>query len=369
MSEERYRKLQARLNEYSIGFNATKTGKEIALLKILFTPEEAKMYLFLKQELEPVYMIAERAGIPEDQTVRILDKMTQKGHTFPAKKDGKTFYAAAPFMHGIFENAVSLFKDRPELPELSAAIDDYLKGGFRATGPSLRTIPVNMKQVNEPLPVAPFDDLEKIVKSKKKIAVISCACALKSNAVGRNCAQDLEVCIGFDFYAQYCVDHLKVGRYISQKEALEILQRTEDAGFVHQLAGDSRNTEGICNCCPDCCNILSVLKKLPEPAVFAQTNYFVQLDAETCVNCESCIDRCPMGAISEGDETVAVELKRCIGCGLCVSTCPSNALSLAAKPDDGKREFVPEKYRFMRSSIDFENDMAKHIPAFLTNVR
>jgi hypothetical protein len=33
----------------------------------------------------------------------------------------------------------------------------------------------------------------------------------------------------------------------------------------------------------------------------------------------------------------------------------------ATKPDDGKRQFVPEKYRFMRTSLDFENDMAKHI--------
>jgi Fe-S-cluster-containing hydrogenase component 2 len=68
-----------------------------------------------------------------------------------------------------------------------------------------------------------------------------------------------------------------------------------------------------------------------------------------------------MGAISAGDETVSLELKRCIGCGLCVSTCPSNALKLIAKPDGGKREFIPGKYRFMRSTIDFENDMAKHI--------
>ena len=361
MSEEIYQKLQARLNEYSIGFNATKAGREMTLLKILFTPEQAKMYLFLKQELEPVDIIAERSGKTEDDAIRLLETMTQKGHTFPAEKEGKKFYAAAPFMHGIFENATSLYKDRPELSELAAAIDDYLKGGFRATGPSLRTIPVNMKQVNESVPIAPFDDLQKIVESKEKIAVINCACALKSNAVGQSCAQNLEVCIGFDFYAQYCVDHLKVGRYISQKEALEILQKTEDAGFVHQLAGDSRNTEGICNCCPDCCNILSVLKMLPEPAKFAQTNYFVQLDDDACVNCETCIDRCPMGAISAGDESVSVELPRCIGCGLCVSTCPSNALKLIAKPDDGKRQFVPEKYRFMRSSLDFENDMAKHI--------
>ena len=360
MSEKIYQKLQVRLNEYSIGFNTTKSGREMTLLKTLFSPEEAQMYLFLKPELEPVPVIAERAGLPEDETTQLLEKMTQKGHTFPAEKEGKAFYAAAPFMHGIFENATSLYEGRPELQKVSEEIDGYLRGGFMATGPALRTIPVNMEQVNDAVPIAPFDDVAKIVKGKEKIAVINCSCALKSNAVGRTCSQDLEVCIGFDFYAQYCVEHLKVGRYISRKEALEILKATEEAGLVHQLAGDSRNTEGICNCCSDCCNILSVLKILPEPAKYAQTNYFVQLDRDACVNCETCVDRCPMDAISKGDETVSVDLKRCIGCGLCVSTCLSNALVLVAKPDDGKREFIPGKYRFMRSTLDFEADMARY---------
>lgn len=361
MSDEIYRKLQIRLNEYSIGFNATKSGREISLLKTLFSPEEADMYLLLKPELEPVPVIAERAGMEEVEVAHLLEQMTRRGQTFPAEKEGKKFYAAAPFMHGIFENATSLYENHPELQKASEEIDGYLRGGFMATGPALRTIPVNMEQANDTVPVAPYDDLVKIVQSKGKIAVINCSCALKANAVGRKCTQDLEVCIGFDFYAQYCVEHLEVGRYISQKEAIEILKKTEDAGFVHQLAGDSRNTEGICNCCSDCCNILSVLKMLPEPAKYAQTNYFVQLDEDACVNCETCIDRCPMGAISAGEDTVSVELKRCIGCGLCVSTCPSDALHLVAKPDDGKREFIPGKYRFMRSTMDFENDMAKYI--------
>ncbi len=97
-----------------------------------------EMYLFLKPELEPVPVIAERAGMSEDQAGNLLEKMTQKGHTFPAEKEGKAFYAAAPFMHGIFENATSLYEDRPELQKLSTEIDGYLRGGFMATGPALR---------------------------------------------------------------------------------------------------------------------------------------------------------------------------------------------------------------------------------------
>ncbi len=97
------------------------------------------------------------------------------------------------------------------------------------------------------------------------------------------------------------------------------------------------------------------------PARFTRTNYFVQLDDEACVNCEACVDRCPMEAISTGDETVSGELPRCIGGGLFVATYPSNALKIIAKPGDGKREFVPGKYRFMRSSLNFENDMDRYL--------
>lgn len=46
---------------------------------------------------------------------------------------------------------------------------------------------------------------------------------------------------------------------------------------------------------------------------------------DSCVACGSCIDECPVGAISEGD-IYKIDASACIDCGACVATCPSDAI-------------------------------------------
>lgn len=46
---------------------------------------------------------------------------------------------------------------------------------------------------------------------------------------------------------------------------------------------------------------------------------------DSCVACGSCINECPMGAISEGDIYV-IDADSCVGCGSCASACPNEAI-------------------------------------------
>ncbi len=169
------------------------------------------------------------------------------------------------------------------------------------------------------------------------------------------CTQPLEVCLLLGFYADYYID-MGMGRRITQKEALDILELSEEAGLVHQFA-DSLDPGAICNCCPDCCGGLRALKMLPNPAAFIITNHFSQVDTDLCNGCETCMDRCPMDAITiEANEVANINLDRCIGCGLCLNTCPTEALTLASKPDEARRE-PPFTSKFMRSSQDIESTL------------
>ena len=52
MTEDIYRNLQKRLDTYSIGFPATDSGVEIKILKELFSPEDAEMFLGMTPKLE-----------------------------------------------------------------------------------------------------------------------------------------------------------------------------------------------------------------------------------------------------------------------------------------------------------------------------
>jgi len=49
---------------------------------------------------------------------------------------------------------------------------------------------------------------------------------------------------------------------------------------------------------------------------------------EDCVSCGTCMDECPVGAISPGDERYVIDADACTECGTCASVCPSEAISL-----------------------------------------
>lgn len=114
----------------------------------------------------------------------------------------------------------------------------------------------------------------------------------------------------------------------SEEEAQGILDCCEEAGLVHQPI-NARNPGGMCNCCGDCCGMLRALNKHPRPAEMVICNYYAVVDSDLYAACETCPERCQMGAVTIGPDDVAeVDHDRCTGCGLCVTTCTAEALSL-----------------------------------------
>ncbi|PKL40541.1 MAG: 4Fe-4S ferredoxin [Spirochaetae bacterium HGW-Spirochaetae-1] len=350
MEKTLYEKVREKLDTYSVGMNATPDGVEMDILKRLFEPDEAAIWLHLTEKLEPARVVAQRAEKTEEETDSLLQAMLRKGLLFGKKTGGGYFYAQAPFMHGLFEHrAMNMDAD------LAKLLDRYFSGAFMPKDRSLRTIPIG-SDLNAGKPVLPFDDVKNIIMKKDRIAVFPCACAKHREVLGEDCSMPTEVCMAFDFYADFYVNELGWGRWVDREEALTILIGAERAGLVHQVGGNTGNTECICNCCGDCCGVLRFYKRFPKPSLLAATNYFAVLDRELCTQCGVCIDRCPMEAISDGEGTMLVNRDRCIGCGLCTSTCPAGALALEQKAED-KVFGPPKKFRFMRSSGEFEADV------------
>ena len=347
-----YEQLRDCIDKYSVGFVAAQSGVELKILKRLFTEDEAAVYIALTRQLESVSKIALRMGREQAEIAAILNRMTEKGHTFPATRNGIKYYAAAPFMHGFFEHQfIRPDKDR----ELSQLIEDYLMNGFFPKTHTLRTVPIHMEVIPE-RPVAPYDDVKQIILSKERIGVFPCACNFQTASVGMHCKRPHDMCLGFDFYAEYAIEERGAGRWITQAEALFILDAAEEAGLVHHTGGDKGNTECICNCCPDCCTILRGLKRLPNPALLLSSNYYCSIDPTACTQCGLCIERCPMGALTIDATAVAVNRERCIGCGLCTTSCPTAALTLLIKPEQERRG-PPKVSTFMRSSLDYYKDL------------
>jgi NAD-dependent dihydropyrimidine dehydrogenase PreA subunit len=49
---------------------------------------------------------------------------------------------------------------------------------------------------------------------------------------------------------------------------------------------------------------------------------------EECTACGTCIDECPVEAISEGAEFYAIDPELCTSCGACFDVCPVEAIAL-----------------------------------------
>jgi NAD-dependent dihydropyrimidine dehydrogenase PreA subunit len=335
MPSDVYYRLREQLDQYSVGFPTTESGVEMKILEKLFSEEEAEMYLNLSLLLETPEAVAQRTGQEPGHVTSLLHQMAEKGLIFRLHKGGSIQYGASPFVVGIYEYQLDTM-DR----ELAGLIDQYMDEAFaqyasQQTVP-MRTVPVN-QAVDVSWPVAPYEDLKKIIQSKEKIAVARCICRVQQGLLEKSCDKPLEVCFSFGSHAAYYVER-GMGRWITQEEALQILDECDEAGLVPQPF-NAQNPGGMCNCCGDCCGMLRALKKHPHPAQMVMSNYLAVVDPDLCSACETCVDRCQMDAIALGPEDVAqVDLRRCIGCGLCVTTCPTEAIRLELKPDAQRRD-------------------------------
>lgn len=355
MPDEVYNLLREQLDQYSVGFPSTESGVEIKILKKLFTGEEAEMFLNLSLLPEAPEAVAERTSRNPDEVAALLERMTGKGLLFRLRKGESARYSAIPFIVGIYE-----FQLKSMDRELAELVDRYFDEGF-GSQMAEQTMPLRPIAVNRSVavlrPVAPYEDTLEIVRSQKLIAVADCICRKEKGLLGKACDKPLEVCLSFGPQSQYYVD-LGMARFITQEEALEILKRCEEAGLVPQ-PDNSQRPLAICNCCGDCCGVLTNIKRHPRPAELVVSNYYAEVDEDLCCACEVCLDRCQMGAIDMGAEGVAaVNLDRCIGCGLCVTTCETGALSLKSKPEDRRRE-PPAK--FTDAMVNMANKRGKSL--------
>ncbi|MBM4325748.1 MAG: 4Fe-4S dicluster domain-containing protein [Deltaproteobacteria bacterium] len=335
MPTQVYHDLREQMDQYSIGFPSTESGVELKILERLFTEEEADMYLNLSMMLETPEAVAQRIGRDRGKVTATLERMVDKGLIFRLKKGGSAKYGAVPFVVGSFE-----FQLKDLDKELAQLCDQYFAEALGKDGiaqiPPLRTVPVN-KSIDYSWPVMPYEDIKGMVKGKEKISVAKCICRVQQGLLDKGCGKPLEVCFQFGSHADYYVDK-GMARYITQEEALQILDKCDEAGLVPQPI-TSQELGGMCNCCGDCCGILRAIKYHPKPAERVLANYYAEVNPDLCSACETCVDRCQMEAIRVGEKDVAeVDRDRCIGCGLCVTTCPSEALTLKPKPQAERRE-------------------------------
>jgi ferredoxin len=335
-----YTRLREHLDSLPSGFPSTESGVELRILRRLFTPDEAELALKVTLKLEPAAAIAARAELSPEEADQRLKRLSRKGLIFSIETpDQEPRFMAAQFVVGIWEYHVNDLD-----PEFVRDMDEYLPYlGREAFGrmPQLRTVPVG-KSINAGLEVLPYERAEEIVRQQSKFLVAPCICRREHHIKGSGCDKLIEACLVFGWGAEYYARN-GLGRFITLEETLEILKKAEAEGLVLQPS-NAQDIVNICCCCGDCCQMLLHLKRHPKPALAVSSPFIAAYDADLCVGCEACIDRCQMEALAMADGSALLNPDRCIGCGLCVSSCPSGALTLARKPAELQPE-VPKNQR------------------------
>lgn len=145
-------------------------------------------------------------------------------------------------------------------------------------------------------------------KYEGKYAVGACSCRRSRRILGEGCGHlEDDMCIGVGDMADYIVETGK-GRYIDIDEVMEILQRAEDNGFVHQITNIDGEDKifAICNCCVCSCYALRTSQYFNTPNM-SRSSYIAKVDTEKCVACGQCVEYCPAGAVKLGQKLCTKE--------------------------------------------------------------
>lgn len=374
MSERKIKKAaQIIIKAGMLPFPVTETLKK--LVEILYEEEELDFIIkaFKRRASQTLEQLKGTTKMPEEDILRITESLAEKGALFnqPNSK-GVMVYRLLPLIFvGIFEyylmKKIEYTEEEKKIARLFSDLFDELRDivqdkyevflpAFRNVPPLDRTVPFHEdsegdeitikvnKEVETPKEkVITTDHIEEIIHKFDDITVGHCFCRQHQDLLGNPCEiTDLrENCFTFGKSARFVAEQ-GFGRKITKEEAIDIIKQSEEEGLVHKAYHPFGKIEkletSVCNCCKDCCGTFNLWKEGVLPMI-NYTNFLSKINEERCIGCGTCIEKCPVDAITLNENDKAERNPEwCIGCGICAHFCPESAISLL----EGKRKvFVP----------------------------
>jgi len=273
--------------------------------------------------------LSQKSGIPHEEVQAMVRPMFLKGLLFSSKKEGDPRYYRVKTVPQFHDSSI-LWKGATK--EFYNLWKEYMDKEWRDFGkvieaflpkPVIRVIPVGAT-IESKAKVLAFEDVREIVNQARTLAVTPCTCRV----IDGKCGKPVEMCIQINRAAEYALER-GTGRALTREEALRLLHLAEKEGLIHVADNRQSVDHVICNCCRDCC----LNWRLPNPhKLVAPSRFQASVNAEECMGCQTCIDRCFFDAIyMEGDDPKAcINPEKCVGCGVCTIPCPTEAITLKA---------------------------------------
>ena len=340
MTEAVYEKLADKLSSLGGSIPAVKCREFFALTEELFTPEEAELAIKMPPNTVSADILAKDIDGDAKEVESLLETMIDKGLVLSRDHDEVRIYSLMVLVPGIFEMQFMKGEVNDRTRKLARLFEDYFNAvmqpsaaaptGFAAF-PFARVIPVE-EEIPAGVEIHPYDRVSEYISQADYIAVSICYCRHHGELLGNPCDKPKDVCMSFGPNAKF-LDERGFGRRVSREEALDILDRSEEAGLVHCSSNIGKYIDFICNCCGCHCGILQSIKNAAIPSMAAVSSFIMTVDEDKCTGCEACVDVCQMDALTMEGDTVVRSRERCIGCGICMSVCPTDALKL--EPREG----------------------------------
>ena len=298
-----------------IGVKVTTKDPEYWGLAGVITDEMAEVALSMKVRVPATApQIAKKCGKSLERTEELLQEMSVIGliEYNWENKDHVKQYILPMFVPGCAEFMMMNEKQVEEHPELADFFENMSRLPLEKITPMVPLggagIGMHVIPVEQAIPATQQSvSVEHISywlkKYENKYAVGACSCRRQQRVRGEGTGEiEGELCIGVGDMADYLVETGK-GRYIDLNEVLEILQRAEDNGFVHQITNIDGEDKifAICNCAPGVCNALRTSQLFNTPNL-SRSAYRASVESDKCVSCGRCVEFCPTGAAKLGQK-------------------------------------------------------------------
>ena len=294
----------------------TATDPEVWCLNEVLSKEEVKFMLSFGKTRTNYDLVdlAKKNNLNIDSTQKILKHLMWAGcvETNRENPDHHIQYDVPIFVPGIAEfmmmndeltdmypNIATFFNLMTQAP-LEGITPMVPLGG---SGIGMHVIPVEkaIESCSESIPVEHISHW--LEKYDGKFSVGACTCRKQQRMRGEGDGEiEQDCCIGLGDLAEWCVNTNR-GHYITKEEALEIIERSERHGFVHQttnIDGEDKIV-GLCNCAPGVCNAIRTSQLYNTPNM-SRSAYRAHVDHKKCVACGKCVEVCPVGAAKLGQK-------------------------------------------------------------------
>ncbi len=284
-------------------------------LDAVLTKEEAQFLLNFKKTRVPydIPTLAKMNHMSEEDTEKMVKHLCWVG-MIEMTREGpeKTKHYSVPiFVPGSAEFMMMNDELTAQHPELATFFNLMTQMPLEnvtpmiplgGAGVGMHVIPVE-KAIEHENQSASVEHISHWLKKYDKYSVGQCTCRKQQSMRGEGSGQiNGEFCMGMGDMAEYQVDK-GMGRYISYEEALEILERAERHGFVHQITNIDGEDKivAICNCAAGVCNALRTSQLFNTPNM-SRSAYRAHVEKEKCVACGKCVEVCPVGAAKLGQK-------------------------------------------------------------------